>query len=127
MFTDYTSATITLPSGSTNEVKAYVINLPKGVPIAQIISIQYVISTATNSITATFKLYDSNGVLMYSKGSIPYNATTLDPPNTSQNAAVITFNPLLVEGGQISFTPSGDPGTSGMTCYAIFRVMLDRS
>ena len=136
MLSCYVTPTINLTSSNSGtEVKQYVLNLPKGVSVCQIIAMEYFItSPSTTGMSATFKLYDNLGTLVYTKSNIGTSTTqtcaTLDPPASSQNSAAITFNPLLIEGGQFSFTPSTTAGSgatgSGVSCYTVMYVAISR-
>ena len=94
------SVTITCPAGSAAEV-LQTINLP--IPYGLTQTLVYVVNDDANAATATFKLYDKHNNLLYTKGAIAHNATTVDQQQYP-----------MMNGGKIGITPSADPGEGGL-------------
>jgi len=83
-------------------------------------AIEVVVSDATNGITVTVALTSENTTALYSKASIAENATTWLDSDSSKGTRDADFNPIPVNGNiTATITPSGDPGTSGVTVDVI--------
>lgn len=73
----------------------------------------------TNNVTATVAVKDLSGNSLYSKGAFAENATTAEYP--IHDATDDHNDDLVVNGFYLTVTPSGDPGTSGLTVDIIAR------
>ena len=81
-----------------------------------IIAITVEINDNTGNRTLTLALADADSAALYSKAAIPEAATTPYDAESSKSTPDADFNPIPVNGVITgTFTPSGDPSTSGMT------------
>ena len=72
-----------------------------------------VVSSSTNSVTATVAITDEDSYTLYSLGTIGAGATTV----TTLTADTEIWVP---SGSSVTVTPSGDPGTTGVTVDVTF-------
>jgi hypothetical protein len=81
-----------------------------------IIAISVEINDNTGNRTLTLALADADSAALYSQAGIPENATTWYDAESSKSTPDANFNPIPVNGTITgTFTPSGDPGSGGMT------------
>ena len=79
-------------------------------------AIEVVVSNATNGITVTVALSTSDSAAAYSKASIAENASTWLDAVSHKGTPDADFNPIPINDTvTATITPSGDPGTSGVT------------
>ncbi len=91
--------------------------------IGTIIGISVEINNNDGDATLTLALADADGAALYSKASIPEDATTRYESESSKSTPDADFNPIPVCGAiTATFTPSGNPGSSGMTADVILYV-----
>ena len=70
----------------------------------------------TGNRTATVVITDANGATLFSQAGIAENATATYFARSYKSTQDANFNPFLAVGTlTATITPSGDPGTSGMT------------
>jgi len=88
-----------------------------------IIAITVKINNNTGDATLTLALADADAAAIYSQAAIPENATTPYDAESSKSTPDANFNPIPVNGVITgTFTPSGDPSTSGMTADVVLYV-----
>ena len=88
-----------------------------------IVAISVEINDNTGDKTLTFALADANAAALYSQAAIPEAATTRYDARSHKATQDADFNPIPVNGVLTgTFTPSGDPSTSGMTVNVILYV-----
>ena len=81
-----------------------------------IIGITAKVNDNTGNRTLTVALADADGAALYSQAAIAENATTPYFSESSKSTPDANFNPIPVNGVITgTFTPSGDPSTTGMT------------
>lgn len=78
----------------------------------EILGFEYIIGNATNAVTVTFKLYDHNGVAIWTKASIAKNTTTVERAKYMTTGTNI---PIFGEGFKIGLDPDGDSGEVPIT------------
>lgn len=98
---------IVLPSGATAEVKGPAISPNKGIHSGLLALVKVVTPTFTNNITVTIKMYDRNGILLWT------SAALAETSGTTGYALPVSIPINLQE--YFSATPSGDPGSGGGT------------
>ncbi len=84
------------------------------------------INDNTNNVTATLTITNADSAQLYTKAAIPENARTVYLANSNlavQDAAFDAF--LADEICTFTITPSGAPGTSGMTVDVALYVVGD--
>jgi len=107
-----------MPDGDANAVTTTLSNI-NGI----VEQIEVVINNNTGNATATVAITSANSGTLYSQAAIPENATTVYSALSNKGTQDANFNPFLCDGTlTFTITPSGDPGTSGMTVDVILYV-----
>lgn len=90
-------------SGQTGAKTSDPISRNEGVHQGKMVGFKATASDATNAITYTLEILDSDGDVIYSQASLPKNTTSV----------VMNLSVPLIAQEQVRITPSGNPGTSG--------------
>ena len=78
--------------------------------------LEVTLNNNTNNVTATVTIKTANGGILYTKAAIPENASTVYIANSLGGTTDSDFKAFLASGDLlVDITPSGDPGTSGLT------------
>lgn len=105
-----TRVSIVLPNAATDAVGSATtsyISRNYGVCRGTLTAIKVVTPNFTNAITTSIKLYDRNGILLYTSAALAETSTA--------TGYYIPVSIPLTHGEYFTATPSGDPGAGGGT------------